>query len=250
MNYKIEGNGETLVFIHGLSDSLEYWEFLANNLKTKYQILRMDLRGHGKSDLKNEKITIDLFTNDLKELLDTLNLKKVNLIGFSLGGAIALNFALKYPERVSSMVLMSSFVKSDEYLTDVFTQLKNALKNDFCEFYDLILPMVLCSDVIEDKNVELEMIKESASKVANTEAYIGAIDACMDFDVEDKLSSLKMPVLVLAAVYDEISLLNSQKDFKSRIRNSRLIVFNDVKHNILVGKNNVEVLEVLDNFFS
>ncbi len=250
MNYKIEGKGETLVFIHGLSDSLEYWELLANILKTKYQILRMDLRGHGKSDLKNDEITIDLYTNDLRELLDNLNLKKVHLIGFSLGGAIALNFSLKYSDMVSSMVLMSSFAKSDEHLTNIFTQLKNALNSGFGEFYDLILPMVLCPDVIESNKAELEMLKESASETANTEAYIRAIDASLEFDVEDKLSRLEMPVLVLASKYDDLSLFASQKDYQSRIKNSRLIPFDDVKHNLLVGENNTKVIEILDSFFS
>ena len=61
MNYKLEGSGETLVFIHGLSDNLLYWEFLANHLKGNYQILRIDLRGHGGSELGNDEITIDTY---------------------------------------------------------------------------------------------------------------------------------------------------------------------------------------------
>ena len=51
INYLVEGEGETIVFIHGLSDNLNYWEVLANPLKNKYKILRFDLRGHGDSKL-------------------------------------------------------------------------------------------------------------------------------------------------------------------------------------------------------
>lgn len=249
MNYKIEGKGETLVFIHGLSDSLEYWEYLAGNLKKQYQILRLDLRGHGKSELKNDKITIDLFTKDLKEILDSENIKNVSLVGFSLGGLVALDFALKYPEMVSKMVLMSTFVKSDEYLTDIFTRLKTALERGFEEFYDEILPMVLCPDVIEDNREELLMLREIASKTANTRAYICAVDACMDFDVEDKLSQIDIPVLVMAGKHDDLTLCSSQKKYQSMIKDSSLIVFDDVKHNLLIGKNNERVLKTLENFF-
>ena len=83
MNYKLEGSGETLVFIHGLSDNLLYWEFLASNLKGQYQILRIDLRGHGGSKLGNDEIILDTDVKDLKTLLDELKIKKVNLIGYS-----------------------------------------------------------------------------------------------------------------------------------------------------------------------
>lgn len=249
MNYKIEGKGETLVFIHGLSDSLEYWEYLATNLKYKYRILRMDLRGHGKTDLQNDKITVDIYVNDLKILLDELNIQKVNLVGFSLGGLIALDFALKYPSRVSGMVLMSSFAKPDKHLTKVFKKLQKALERGFDEFYDTILPMVLCPDVIADNLDELEIIKKSASKTANTRAYIQAIDACLEFDVEDKLSQIDVPVLVMAARHDDLCPFITQKSYQSKIENSRLIVFEDVKHNILVGKNNMRVLELLEEFF-
>lgn len=250
MNFKIEGNGRPLVFIHGLSDSLLYWEFLASHLKRDYQIIRMDLRGHGESYLGNDEVNIDLYVSDLKNLLDDLNLDNVDLIGFSLGGAVALDFSLKYPENVSSLVLMSSFSKSDEYLTNIFTQFKDALKNSFEDFYDLILPMVLCPEVIDDNREALDQIREFASKTANTDAYIKAVDACMEFDVDDSLSKIEVPTLVMSGKYDEISLLTSQRQLQKKIKNSELIVFDNVKHNLLVGKNNERVLEVLEKFYS
>ena len=250
MNFKVEGNGRPLVFIHGLSDSLLYWEFLASYLKSDYQIIRMDLRGHGESYLGNDEVNIDLYVDDLKNLLDDINLDKVDLIGFSLGGAVALDFSLKYPENVSSLVLMSSFSKSDEYLTNIFTQFKDALKNSFEDFYDLILPMVLCPEVIDDNREALDQIREFASKTANTDAYIKAVDACMEFDVDDSLSKIEVPTLVMSGKYDEISLLTSQRQLQKKIKNSELIVFDNVKHNLLVGKNNERVLEVLEKFYS
>ena len=210
----------------------------------------MDLRGHGESYLGNDEVNIDLYVSDLKNLLDDLNLDKVDLIGFSLGGAVALDFSLKYPENVSSLVLMSSFSKSDEYLTNIFTQFKDALKNSFEDFYDLILPMVLCPEVIDDNREALDQIREFASKTANTDAYIKAVDACMEFDVDDSLSKIEVPTLVMSGKYDEISLLSSQKTIQKKIKNSELIVFDNVKHNILVGKNNERVLEVLEKFYS
>ena len=245
MNYKLEGSGETLVFIHGLSDSLLYWEYLASNLKDHYQVLRVDLRGHGESELKDDELTIGLFADDLHCLLRELNIGKVGLIGFSLGSAVALDFAIRYAQMVSSLVLMSSFYRADEHLENIFNQFKNALRKGFEDFYDLILPMVLCPDVINDNRKNLEVLKEFASLSANTQAYIQACDAGLDFDVEDKLSQIDVPTLILAGKYDEITVLESQKELQRKITNSKLIVFDDVKHNLLVGKNNEEILNIL-----
>lgn len=249
MNYKLEGIGEALVFIHGLSDNLLFWEVLAANLKDDYQVLRVDLRGHGETELGSDALTIELLADDLRGLLDELQIENANLVGFSLGGAVALDFAVRYPKRVSSLVLMSTFCKSDEHLAGILNQFKDALENGFGDFYDLILPMVLCPDVIEDNMDELNFLRELALQTANTQAYIQAADACLDFNVEEELSKIDVPTLVLAGKYDEISLRDSQRDMKNRIENAELIVFDDVKHNLLVGKNNMKILNILKKFY-
>ena len=245
LNYKIEGSGETIVFIHGLSDNLLYWEFLASNLKHDYQILRFDLRGHGQTELGNDEISIDTYADDLHSLLGELDIDRINLIGFSLGSAVALGFTLRHPEIVSSLVLMSGFCKAESHLENVLKQFRDALETGFEEFYDFILPMVLCPDVIADNKAELEMLKEIASQSANTRAYIQAVDACLNFNIENELSRIDAPTLVLAGKYDEITSLESQKELQNKIKNSKLIVFDDAKHNLLVGKNNEKILNIL-----
>lgn len=249
LHYKVEGKGKPLVFLHGLSDNLLYWEFLAANLKKDYQIIRVDLRGHGESGLGDDEITIDLYVIDLINLLDELHLDTVNLIGFSLGGAVALDFVIKYPKKVDSLVLMSSFAKTDEYLTDIFNQFKLALNNGFEDFYDLILPMVFCQDYIDNNRKEFETLKQILTPVANVDAFIKAIDACFTFDVENELSLINIPTLILAGQCDELTLADTQKRISEQIIDSKLIVFENTKHNLLVEKNNGEILSILKNFY-
>ena len=249
MNYTLEGNGKTLLFIHGLSDNLIYWEFLAKNLKKNYQILRVDLQGHGKSKLINSKLTIDTFVEDINNLLLKLNIDNVKIIGFSLGGAISLDFSIKYPEKVNSLVLMSSFHKTDSHLEKIFHEFENSLKISFKDFFDLILPMTLCPEVIENNINELNVIKTNSSKTANTNAYIKAIEACLNFNVENKLSEITANTLILAGKYDEITPPYIQKEMQNKILNSKLIILDDAKHNLLVGKNNPKISDILNAFF-
>ena len=249
LHYTVEGSGETVVSVHGLSDNLAYWEFLASNLRHDYQVVRTDLRGHGQTELGDDEISIGTYVEDLHDLLIDLNIDKINLIGFSMGGAVALEFTVRYPDLVSSLVLMACFYGVDEHSEIIFNQFKDALKISFNEFYDLILPMVVCPDFIENNKKEIEMLREIASKSANVSAYIQAIDACLNFDIGDELSNIDVSTLILAGKYDEITSLKSQKDLQGKIRNSKLIVFDDVRHNLLIGENNEKILNILKKEF-
>lgn len=245
LHYTVEGSGETIVFVHGLSDNLTYWEFLASNLRHDYRVVRVDLRGHGQTELGDEGISIETYSEDLNGLLDDLNIDKINLVGFSMGSTVALDFTLRYPDIVSSLVLMACFYKADEHSEIIFNRWKDALKISFNEFYDLILPMVVCPDFIENNKAEIEMLREIASKSANVPSYIAAIDACLNFDIGEELSNIGVPTLILAGRYDEITPLGSQKELQGKIRNSKLIVFDDVRHNLLIGENNEKILNIL-----
>lgn len=134
INYKLEGKGKCIVLIHGVSDNLLYWQPLVDKLKHRYQILRYDLRGHGLSEMGDKKITMNVYEKDLLNLLDELHLKEVNLVGFSLGGNIALDFTIKHPTRVSSITLMSTFFKCDKHFSEVLGLLKHSLTESFVEF--------------------------------------------------------------------------------------------------------------------
>ena len=249
LNYIVEGEGEAVVLIHGLSDNLDYWEVLASTLKNNFKVIRFDLRGHGKSPLGNDNITVDLYADDLKDILDELNVSKVNLVGFSLGGSVALDFAISYPSQVSSIVLMSSLARLSPHARGILNQFLDALEDSFEEFYDLILPMVLCPDVIAKNKDELDFLKALSSQVADIDAYKKAIYAMMQFDVFDNLCDIEVPMLVLGGKYDEVFLVDEQIELSDNVKNSKAIVFDDVKHNLLVGKNVVKVYDVLIDFF-
>lgn len=249
LNYVVEGSGKPLVFIHGLSDNLMYWDFLANYLKNDFQVIRFDLRGHGDSQLGDEEITIDTYVEDINRLLEELKISDANLIGFSLGGAIAQQFTITYPNKVNSLVLMSTFYKLDQHSFNILTQFKEKLSEGFGEFFDYILPLILCPDVIEANKEELMILKQMALQNANVDAYIKAVNASLNFNIENEISEIDVPTLILTGKYDDVFLPESQKDLKNQIENSELIVMDNVKHNILVDENNEKVMKILENFF-
>ena len=95
---------DTIVFIHGVGLTKEIWDQQVEFFKN-YNILTYDLLGHGKTPLEKSQLTFDDYNKQLLNLIDELDLKKIHLVGFSLGSLIARHFASIYGNRLSSLIL-------------------------------------------------------------------------------------------------------------------------------------------------
>ena len=104
LNFKKSGSGPPLVILHGLFGSLDNWFSIAKELTEHYTLYLVDQRNHGDSPHADEW-NYAVMVEDLKELLDAEGLDKIYLMGHSMGGKTAMNFALKYPERVGKLIV-------------------------------------------------------------------------------------------------------------------------------------------------
>ncbi len=105
MHYRIVGQGPPLVLIMGLSGDLTWWEPLARELEDDFRLLLFDNRGAGLTDKPEEKYTIPMFASDTVGLMVALGIPKAHVFGVSMGGMIAQEIALRYPDRVDHLVL-------------------------------------------------------------------------------------------------------------------------------------------------
>lgn len=108
LNYVEKGSGKPLVLLHGNGGSLDCFKNQIEYFSNYFRVIALDTRGHGNSPRGTAPFTIEQFSEDLKCFLDENNLKKINLLGFSDGGNIALTFALKYPEYIDKMIINGS----------------------------------------------------------------------------------------------------------------------------------------------
>jgi pimeloyl-ACP methyl ester carboxylesterase len=99
------GSGFPLVLLHGNGESGEYFAPQIQAFSARYRVIVPDTRGHGLSPRGDGPFTLARFADDLKDLLDDLNIEKAHILGFSDGGNIALLFALKYPQYVEKLIL-------------------------------------------------------------------------------------------------------------------------------------------------
>ena len=101
-----------IVFIHGVGLNHKIWEPQINVFENTF--LAYDILGHGKTPLDKENLSFDDFSNQLINLIDELNIKKIHLVGFSIGSLIARNFASKYSDRLESLILLCSIFRRTE----------------------------------------------------------------------------------------------------------------------------------------
>jgi len=117
------------VFIHGVGLDHQMWKPQINSLN-EFSTLTYDLLGHGKSELIDNEVSLDDFSSQLKSLLDFLNIKKINLIGFSLGSLIAIDFTTKFKEYLNTLTLMgTTYQRTDEERSRVLDRFEQAKLN-------------------------------------------------------------------------------------------------------------------------
>lgn len=106
--YQEQGQGEAVVLLHGFCGSSAYWEYIIPELERDYRVLAPDLRGHGDSAVSVGTYSMDLFAEDIKQMLDAPDISEATLLGHSLGGYVTLAFAEKYSDRLKAFGLIHS----------------------------------------------------------------------------------------------------------------------------------------------
>ncbi len=105
LHFQRHGQGEPLVILHGLFGTLDNWGAQIKTLSEHFDVIAADLRNHGRSPHSDE-MNYRAMSNDLLELLDHLQLERINLMGHSMGGKAAMQFALDHPERVQRLIVV------------------------------------------------------------------------------------------------------------------------------------------------
>ncbi len=125
------GSGQPLVLLHGLGDSPYIFEGIANSLKKNFRIIAYSKRGHCKSETTDSLYDNSTLVSDLKLLLDSLNIEKANLLGWSMAGNEITEFAIRYPERTNKLIYFEGgYDLSDESFKTIYKTVHKLLQPD------------------------------------------------------------------------------------------------------------------------
>ncbi|MBN9152096.1 MAG: alpha/beta hydrolase [Micrococcales bacterium] len=207
LHYEDRGEGAPIVFLHGWGGSAEVWDLQVLDLAPAYRCITVDLRGHGDSDKPWADYTYDLFVQDIALLIDKLGLEGVTLVGWSMGGHIALKFAHEHPEKLARVVVTGSGPR--------FWQADDAPYGTPAADVDGLVDAVRTSRTetiagLYGNNfhrTDLAPTKDWFVQIGwKVPAFVGlaSFQAIIDNDLRDALPSLQLPVHIFSGRYDLI----------------------------------------------
>jgi len=187
--YEIHGAGRPLVLLHGGLGSGEMFGPVMAQLAERHQVIAPDLQGHGRTADIDRPIDIRLMADDIAALIDHLGLDKPDVVGYSLGGGVALQLAFKHPDKIRRLVALSANVSRDAIPKEMLAQ-QGQVSGAAAEFMK-DTPMYKLYHAVaprpEDFPRLLDKMGESMSK---------------DFDWSEQVRGLKVPTLIVAADAD------------------------------------------------
>lgn len=206
INYELEGDGpETLVLINGLADDLESWGFqVPDLLAAGLRVLRFDNRGIGATEAPTGAYSSRLLADDAKALVDHLGITDFHLMGVSMGGMIAQEYALAYPGDLRSLTLACTYAAPGPFCSRMFAMwgdLAPALGVPFV-MRDVSLWAFTVPFFSERPDDAAEFDAAMASLTMPVDAYLSQLNVIQTHDTTDRLSQITTPTLVLAGEED------------------------------------------------
>lgn len=232
--YDTHGEGIPLVLIMGLRRNLEWWYCQIPSLSKVFKVIVFDNRGAGRSDKPEMEYSIPFFADDTAGLMEALGIRSAHVLGISMGGYIAQELALKYPDKVKSLILGCTGCGGRRAVPMSEERMIKFMANK-----DLSPEEILRKDMdiyFSDRFIEAhpekvrEFVNISLRYYQPKEAFFRQFEACRRHDTADRLGGIKAPVLVLTGDDDPLVPPNNSLILKELIPYSTLSVFPHRRH--------------------
>lgn len=221
LNCRLSGNpnGTALVFVNSLGTDLRIWDEVVPHFEGRFRVVRYDKRGHGLSDCPPAPYSIRDHAQDLAELLDALMIDTAVLIGISVGGMIAQDFAAAWPERVQKLVLCDTAEKIGS--TEMWNGRIHVLRAEgMAALADPILNRWFVPDFGNQQPVAYQGYRHMLTRTPVT-GYTGTCEAIRDADLTEAARTIQAPTLVLCGAEDSATTPEMVRGLAALIPNAR-----------------------------
>ena len=238
--YEIHGKGKPLVLLNGIMMNTLSWAEHIPLLKEHYQVITYDMRDQGQSDRLEEGYRIDVHAEDLKKLLDHLDIPAANILGVSYGGQVALIFSLKFPEMVNKLILSNTAAHVDQYLLSMGQMWKRAARlYDGEAFFDLALIPIYSRSFYNHHYDWLANRRGLFKDFLTREWFDGFIRLASSnekYDLRGKISDIDKETLLIAAQEDMITPPEQMLEMHRTMKNSQFVSIPDTGHAAFLEK--------------
>ncbi len=260
IHYRDEGNsaGPAILLIHGANSHLQTWESVVDNLKSKYRIISYDQPGHGLSGRAgNDDYSGDAMAAAGVKILDTLGVEKAVWVGNSMGGWVSWRAALKYPDYVSSLVLMNASGAQDGEKIEPYLGAKLMQTSIGQAILPYVAPRFIVKQSLQQSVSDPEVMHDALVTrywelvrfPTNRQATIERSRADREPEKWDEIDSINAPTLILWGEEDRVIPVSHAKLFKNKIKNSEMIIYSNIGH-LPMEENPDQVSKDIDRFIS
>lgn len=230
--YEVTGEGHPLVLIHSMLMNHKMWDDQVEAFSKKYKVIRYDQRGYGKSELKSPVNNV----SDLAELLKVLGIEKTYVLGLSMGGEIALEFALEYPDKVDGLVLVGSGLPGYPYSEDPtgwWNEFIGYVKaKDFSKAIDVFIKTWVDGP---EKRAD-DKVRQRARAIMSEYTFGHYLDDSLqwweaDTPASERIKDMKIPTLLIVGEDDQLETLEVADVLEKDIESSaELVEIPDAAH--------------------
>jgi 3-oxoadipate enol-lactonase len=224
------GSGEAVVLVHAIGCDNRMWDSLAAALSTGLRVIRIDVRGHGKSPVPKGPYSLGELAADVVTLLDQRGIERAHWVGLSMGGMIGQAFALGHPQRLHRLVLAnttSSYGPEGQKLWDA--RIKAVNEGGMASIVDMVMSRYFSAAFRE---AHPEVVKIYRERVAATPAagYVACCAAIRELDFIRDLGKIHSPTLVIAGDKDAGTPPAMSEEIVRHIPGARLAVIGGAAH--------------------
>ena len=224
--------GTVVVFSNSLGTTLAMWDAVVPALAGRYRCLRYDARGHGRSEVTDTPIAIDDLANDLAGLLDGLGIATAHVVGLSIGGMIAQAFAAAHPQRVNSLVLMST--TADFAATPALHERAQLVRRDGVEaVVEATMGRWFTAPFRQRVPNEVARVRD-VFLATDRRCYAACCDAIAETDLSDRISAIAKPTLIMVGADDPATPPAMAEEIRARIAGAELVTLSDAAHLLAV----------------
>lgn len=227
--YKDQGEGETVILLHGFCGSSDYWEKVMP-LLDQYRVIALDLRGHGESGIPEGGYSIEDMAKDIYYFMDQKQLKDVYMLGHSLGGYVTLSFAQNFSDKLKGFGLIHSTPLPDNESTkDKRTESIDKIDSKgMYSFIDEMVPALFSKDRLEELKEEINKVKEIGYNTSPAGAKETLKAMRSRGDMQHVIENTSLPVLLVAGAND--SVVPKEKTFTSDRPHVKKILLEESGH--------------------
>jgi pimeloyl-ACP methyl ester carboxylesterase len=211
MYYEIHGDGTPLILLHGGLGNTNSWENQIPILSRQYKVIAVDSRGHGRSTFSEQQIGYALMASDVIALMDKLGIKKAHILGWSDGGIIGLDLAIKHPERLNKVIAYGANYNPSGMRTDIGENKR-------------------IKDYLEKAAKDYQALSPNPTRWEAFQKNIGHMWESEPNFTAEQLRSITVPTLILDGDYDEDIYTEHTKDLANLIPRAELILIAGTGH--------------------